>query len=395
MASKHLLPFFLYMLASVGLLFSPALALAAPPGTGWTQTFDDEFSSPLSWTAGATGGTWRTTYVYNGGSRTLSGNAELECYMDATVGLDPFTTLNGELTMTADRSVSNPCNLPYTSGQINTSPSFSQTYGYFEMRAKLPKGAGLWPAFWLLTIDNTWPPELDTVEMLGQDPTTIYASIFSTLTGTAHSYATQSASVADTSSGYHTYGADWEPDYVTYYFDDNQFARFTTPADMKKPMYLLIDLAVGGKWPGSPTASTTFPAYMNIDYVRAYSKPPQPSTAVALGARVKATANVNVRSKPGGGKILGTQISGAIGTTVAGPNKNGSGTWWSVNFDSGPDGWASNDYLTASLASRSPKLDLAAAAVVDLQVRIMTILDLLHQLLGEPVYGEPGTGGRP
>ncbi len=79
--------------------------------------------------------------------------------------------------------------------------------------------------------------------------------------------------VPDVSKDFHTYGVLWSPTFVAWYFDGHRVSHTPTPPDMHKPMYLLIDLAVGGKWPGQPDASTTFPADMEVDYVRAYSIP--------------------------------------------------------------------------------------------------------------------------
>jgi beta-glucanase (GH16 family) len=246
-------------------------------------TFDDEFNSLSLWNGKS--GTWDTTYWYDedkNGS-TLNGNNELEKYINVNYGptasVKPWTVANGVLTLHADKASPDIAQalggFQYTSGMINTYHSFSQEYGYFEMKAQLPAGKGLWPAFWLLPEDGSWPPELDVMEVLGNDPTKLYTTVHSNATG-QHTMAgvNGGTTVADTSAGYHTYGVDWEADKITFYFDGKQVFQTDTPADMHKPMYMIANLAVGGNWPGSPDASTHFPADMKIDYIRAYDSNP-------------------------------------------------------------------------------------------------------------------------
>src|SRR5262249_36874529 len=149
---------------------------------------------------------------------TLTGNNEQEWYINAnyapTASIKPWTVSNGVLTLTANPAPASiqPLinNYKYTSGMITTWHSFSQTYGYFEMRADLPAGQGLWPAFWLLPEDGSWPPELDIMEVLGNDPTKLYTTVHTNQTG-SHTMSSLGTTVANMSTGYHTYGVDWEP----------------------------------------------------------------------------------------------------------------------------------------------------------------------------------------
>jgi beta-glucanase (GH16 family) len=201
----------------------------------------------------------------------------------APLGIDPFSLDGGILSIAAAPipAADQPClaGFAYTSGILTTYPSFSFTYGYAEMRALLPAGQGLWPAFWTLPQSQAWPPEIDIFEFLGQAPTTLEMHIHSNF-GT---YG-QTSTVPDTSQGFHVYGLDWEGDDVTWYFDGVQQAQAATPsypdllADAgatNVPMYVLINLAVGGQgsWPGPPDSSTVFPAVMQVDWVRVYQKP--------------------------------------------------------------------------------------------------------------------------
>jgi beta-glucanase (GH16 family) len=146
---------------------------------------------------------------------------------------------------------------------ISSQPSFWQTYGYFEMRAKIPSGRGLWPAFWLLPKDQSWPPEIDVMESVG-DASHIYATVHSTVQPAAGIEARISP------DSFHTFAVSWDPDQIVWYVDDRRIGAAHTPADVHKPMYMIANLAVGGNWPGSPDATTVFPAEMTIDYIRAY-----------------------------------------------------------------------------------------------------------------------------
>ena len=138
------------------------------------------------------------------------------------------------------------------------------------MRAQLPAGQGLWPAFWLLPANGSGPPEIDVMEVLGNNLTTLYTTALTNQTGT-HTSSGTGTTVPNMSLGYHTYGVDWEVDYITYYFDGQQIFKTATPADMHQPMYMIANLAVGGYWPGMADGTTPFPAQMKIDYIRAYT----------------------------------------------------------------------------------------------------------------------------
>ena len=275
------------------------------PLPGMTLTFDDEFTTFSRYTD-ANGnvtcnpdgkGTWQTVYYFC--SRTNPGNNEAEVYIDPgflaylknesrTLAEadreNPFSVKRGVLFIKA--ATSSPLVLAkvgpwarYTSGLITTQFSFSQTYGYFEVRAKLPVGQGLWPAFWLLPADKTWPPEVDAFEAFGGPSPSgeggvnliHYASHATDANNSCGSWHNVGVNITQ---GFHTYGVDVEPQGITYYFDGVAYAHCAPNPELDKPLYLLINLAVGGpgSWPGPPTVSTTFPAYLQIDYVRVYQK---------------------------------------------------------------------------------------------------------------------------
>ncbi len=235
------------------------------------STFDDEFSTFQASPNGGPVG-WATELPFWGSTHTLAGNDEAEYYVDETQPNSPFSDSGGVLTIQASKAATtgaNPLGLPYNSGAITTYQSFSQLYGYFEIRAQLPSGAGLWPAFWLMPTSFKAGPELDVFEVLGDRPNILYASVHS---ADPQAALEQPVAVADTSTAFHTYGVDWGPQQTVFYMDGQVIATASTPADMNVPMYMILNLAVGGasSWPGAPTAQTQFPADMNIDYVHDY-----------------------------------------------------------------------------------------------------------------------------
>ncbi|RVU17520.1 family 16 glycosylhydrolase [Methylobacterium oryzihabitans] len=258
--------------------------LVNKPTTNYQLTFADEFNALNLYTGDNSPGTWEPNYPRDGlAGHTVVNHDEVQYYTDPTdpgssgttpLGLNPFSIDSGVLTIEANRvdpaTSSKIYGYDYTSGMLSSYPTFAQTFGYFEMRAKLPAGKGLHPAFWLLPLDESWPPELDVMEQRGVDP---YQT-----TGTAHSFAdgTHTATsgtfdVGDTTAAFHTYGVDWKADYITWYVDGEAVRQVATPSDMNKPMYMIANLAVGGPWAGQPTATTPFPAEMQIDYIRAYA----------------------------------------------------------------------------------------------------------------------------
>jgi beta-glucanase (GH16 family) len=238
-------------------------------------TFADEFNALSLWNG--SGGTWDSNYWWGAANgNTLTGNKELQWYVDTdyapTKSVNPFGIDDGVLTITAARASADTRpfinNYEYTSGMLTTYRSFAQTYGYFEMRADMPNNHGVWPGFWLLPADGSWPPELDVIEMVGQDPNKLILTSHSKSTG-SHTAVTSTAHVADT-SGFHTYGVLWTEDELIWYFDNVEMARTATPADMHKPMYMLVNLAVGGI-AGTPADGLATPAEMKIDFIHAYS----------------------------------------------------------------------------------------------------------------------------
>jgi beta-glucanase (GH16 family) len=283
---------------------------------GFNLTFNDDFNS-FSSTPQGNGG-WQST-IY--GARTLPNNHEQQFYSDSTVGIDPFSTHDGTLTITASPG-SNPDGLWYNSGAISTLGDFSQEYGYFEIRAQLPEGKGMWPGFWLLPTHHAWPPEIDILEAFGATNSRgegganqAHINAISSDDGQSHGqWVTVPGSIY---SDYHTYGVDWEPDNITYYIDGQQVGQVKTPDDMHTPMYMIANLAVGGDWVESPGGET---GHMNIDYIRAYSSDPS-HPAVAHTDSSPAVADATASGPDATHDATASAMDPAL---AAGPNAIGS-----------------------------------------------------------------------
>ncbi|QUD89887.1 Ig-like domain-containing protein [Phenylobacterium montanum] len=262
--------------------FAPSVNLA-----NTATTFNDEFNGLSLWNSATGTGTWKTNYESGSQtganawtSRTLQPNGEQEIYVDAgyagngttALGLNPFSISNGVLTITASKTPTQDLaalnNFKYTSGLLTTAKSFSQTYGYFEMKAELPSQQGAWPAFWLLPTDGSWPPELDVMEQIGGK--NVYETAHYVNGAGATTQTGFSSYVPTNTTGFHTYGVLWTPTTLAWYVDGVEVATMATPSDMNKPMYMLVNLAMGGSWAGSPSSDFTT-AQMQVDYVRAYS----------------------------------------------------------------------------------------------------------------------------
>jgi len=214
---------------------------------------------------------------------TCSGRNELQYYAP-----DAFQVSGGLLRITAEPRPQQ--GYAYSSGIITTKNIFAQQYGYFEMRAQLPAGQGLWPAFWLLHSGPAGGDEIDIMEMLGHDPNTIYVSNHWQDEANQLQGQTQPVTSADFSSGMHTFGLNWTPDKLAWYVDGVKQAESTdhVPAG---PMFILANLAVGGTWPGYPDATTPFPAVMSIDYIRVYPAGCLPAGLVDATATPASDAN--------------------------------------------------------------------------------------------------------
>lgn len=159
----------------------------------------------------------------------------------------------------------------FKSGAIHTMDKFSFLYGRVEMRARLPKGKGIFPAFWMMpNIEQTWLPEIDILELLGHEPDRAWMVVHWLENGILKSDST-SFKGPDFSTDFHIFTLEWSEDQLTWFIDGEQ--RFETDAYVPDvPMYLYLNTAVGGDWPGAPDHSTDFPQVFEIDYVRVYQR---------------------------------------------------------------------------------------------------------------------------
>jgi len=235
-------------------------------GFHWQLTWDDEFNGqgfPPGWiplTGGGEDGWSHQELQWNAaGNARLDGTGQL--VIAANRGGDGQVCWNG------------PCQ--YTSARIQTQGKFSQTYGLFEARIKLPAGYGLWPAFWLegANIDKVgWPRcgEIDVIEFSDHRQRLVagYAH------AAGHSHNAYYEANEPLTAGYHVYGIEWTPSGITWLFDGRPYSYMKSypgwPFD--HPFFLILDLAVGGAFPGAPDSSTHFPSKMVVDWVRVYRK---------------------------------------------------------------------------------------------------------------------------
>ena len=136
----------------------------------------------------------------------------------------------------------------------------------------MPKGQGFLSAFWTMPIDKTWPPEIDVIEVLGQDPSMAHLTLHFPKNGEKWKDDKDGGKFRgdDLTAAFNTYAAKWDETGVVWYV--NGVERHRTDKSPNEPMYLLATLALGGHWAGPPDAQTPFPAYMEIDYIRVYQK---------------------------------------------------------------------------------------------------------------------------
>ena len=251
-----------------------------PPGGKWTLVWNDEFS-------GADGSSPDSSkWTYDTGGKGW-GNQELEYY---TKRKENARIEKGNLVITTRRETytgADGVTRDYTSARLKTQGLFAQAYGRFEARIKIPEGQGMWPAFWMLGEDIPsagWPKcgEIDIMENVGKEPGTVHGSLHGPSTAGSTSDLTSIFNLPagqNFADDFHLYAIEWEPDMVRFYVDSNLYATFNSsqwPAGGKwvfdHPFFIILNLAVGGNWPGSPDASTRFPQSMLVDYVRVYTK---------------------------------------------------------------------------------------------------------------------------
>jgi beta-glucanase (GH16 family) len=255
---------------------SPSSAARNP--APWTLVWSDEFNGANGSLPDATKWTYET-----GGNGW--GNNELEYYANRAVNA---SIQDGNLVVTALKETytgTDGVTRNYTSARLKTQGLFAQTQGRFEARIKIPYGQGLWPAFWMLgnNIDQVgWPAcgEIDIMENIGKEPSAIH--------GSAHGPGYVGEKIGEIyvlpngrrfANDYHLFAVEWEPETLRFFVDSTLYETIT-PASLPTgakwvfdhPFFLLLNVAVGGGWPGSPDSTTVFPQTMLVDYVRVYKR---------------------------------------------------------------------------------------------------------------------------
>ena len=288
-----------------------------------TQTFAADFDSyPSLYDSDTGAGVWTTHFnhgSFTGPKSNLShaNNDEQQIYVDPSyagsgstpLGLDPFSVKDGVLTITAQKTPADDLgalwNHKYTSGLLTTADTFYQQYGYFEMKAAMPSGQGVWPAFWLLPKDQTYGLELDVTEQVGGDTSYQTAHYWD---GDLRQKLSFGNHVFDATQ-FHTYGMLWTANVIAWYVDGVEVASMDTPADLNTPMYVLVDLALGGKWAG-PVPSDFTSAQMKVDYIHAYAVAPDADAATVNA--IQANVGADIVGTAGGDTLTGTADSDTI-----------------------------------------------------------------------------------
>jgi beta-glucanase (GH16 family) len=250
------------------------------PQQAWKLAFQDEFDG-----SSLNEQIWETQFPWG---RDRSSVGELQWYAP-----DAFKVANSKLQISAQATPD--ASHDYSSGLISTHKSFATEFGRFEIRCKLPRGKGLWPAFWLLPPDTSWPPEIDVFEALGDSPDTVHMTSHWSENGEHRSSGSEYTG-PDFSDGFHTFAMEWSATSIVWFVDGVQRHKVDNHSP-RGPMYLLANMAVGGSWPGAPDASTAFPAAFEIDYIRAYKSEPAPTVKPAKEKKNKADKNKNKDKK--------------------------------------------------------------------------------------------------
>ncbi|HRI16225.1 MAG TPA: glycoside hydrolase family 16 protein [Verrucomicrobiota bacterium] len=270
-------PIFLISWLTVALLLPTGAADSSLPG--WKLIWADEFNqadgtapAPARWVFDLGGGGW--------------GNNELQTY---TSRRENSRIERGQLVIEALREKFNGTDgkpRDFTSARLKTLGKFAFTYGRVEARIKVPRGQGIWPAFWMMGTNAAtagWPScgEIDVLENIGREPTTVHGTVhgpgYSGAKGIGEKYQLpDGAAFAD---DFHVFSLEWSKDSLRWFVDGNAFFEVTPaklPAGAKwvfdHPQFLLLNLAVGGNWPGAPNANTQLPQRLSVDYVRVYRR---------------------------------------------------------------------------------------------------------------------------
>jgi len=246
--------------SKLGSDYKPVIPVDSTPKPVYALVWSDEFDGA---TVDAT--------KWNFETGNLGVNNEKEYYQ-----ADNATIANGNLVITAKKETVN--GWPYTSSRMNTLNKFSQTYGRIEARIKLPMGAGMWPAFWMLGTDITtvsWPQcgELDIMEHINNTNT-----IYGTMHWNNNGHVQYGTTLQSTPGDYHVYAIEWDKNEIRWYVDDKLYQTGNIQGNVNNtgafqlPFFIVLNLAVAGDFPGQTVDETLLPESMYVDYVRVYKQ---------------------------------------------------------------------------------------------------------------------------
>jgi beta-glucanase (GH16 family) len=308
--------------------------------------WSDEFNNPeidrSSWTFDIGGGGW--------------GNNELQYYLEDNAFIG--TVSDGELeasVLVIEARQERYRNRQYTSARLKTQGLQNWTYGRVEARIQIPEGQGIWPAFWMLGTDITsvgWPDcgEIDIMENIGREPNLVHGNIH----GPGYFGADGIQGTVESSGGafadaFYTYAIEWQPGLIEWFVNDTRF-HWATPLDLPvgspwvfdHPFFIVLNVAVGGDWPGAPNDDTVFPQQMLVDYVRVYEailpEPPVGDGAIFVddinmginktGPLWQATALVTVVDDAG--PVEGVTVDAAWSGLVSGGNTSFVTDSWGI-----------------------------------------------------------------
>lgn len=242
-----------------------------PHPAHWARVLDDGFTGTTLDTR-----RWGRCHWWSDGGCTIASNDELEWYRPENVSV-----ADGILRLEArEQAYTNHAGdtFSHTSGMISSGPPryhqrarFSFTYGYVEARLRLPAEQGLWPTFWLLPADSESRPEVDILETLGQTPDRARFHVhYRSASGARRSLGRDFVSSALADGRWHRYAVDWRPGSLTWIVDGRARWQVTGNAVPAEPLYVVLDLAVGGIYPGPPDETTTLPAAVEADWIRVW-----------------------------------------------------------------------------------------------------------------------------
>jgi beta-glucanase (GH16 family) len=277
-------------------------------------TLDDEFDSLSS--------TWQPTWPWSGGGSSIL-SAWFPNPSLVPAGGNSISIKDGALDLAnfprpADVSADSVGGQPRIGGQVNTDGTFSQAYGYFEIRAQLPADPGYLGAIWMMPVHSgALYSELDIAEVVSDNPSTLTYNVWRPNPDGGW------ANVANTSQGFHTYAVDWEPDNITWYFDGKQIAQTTTPSYMNQPMFLILSNESGtnDSWGGAPASGSS--SQMLVDYVRVYDSNPY-TNGGALTFQSSDNATTSSSASPDNSTASASDTTSLSSSGTAGGNSNAS-----------------------------------------------------------------------